>query len=471
MNIRIGILLIFLLFGWSFRTEAQSVYTIQADSVKLTGCDSSELIIGNHTQNIPGFLFNTGNGRTIFKRGAQLLGNGYYLIGADTLKLNPNAWVQGGNSFGSTGVLGTLDNNHLDLYTNNVARARLSNTGHFLIGTTADDTASYLLRVKGGGIMMDGGPFYKKYYTDRLQASLKIGSGYELYGVDHASGGYVLYISGGLDGSFDAGWQLAFGNNNNQIMVLSDSLITTNRRLLIAGGLDMLEQYSYRSSPYVGFQYESHDGWDWAVVNSDGNPNLVVTYAGNTLVGATADNGNKLQVGGNSYLNGNSILTGNVRLSGLTSDTTQTRVLVSDAGGNLYYRDASTLAAGEVLRSSLAVNGPITAKKLRLTAKDWPDYVFNSGYRLPPLAGVESYIRQQHHLPGFPSAGEVEKNGVDVGSTQAALVKKIEELILYNIAQEKRLTEQDKRMGAQEKEIGLLKEEIDALKRLVIKQP
>ena len=48
--------------------SAQYVYTIKADSVKVTGCDSSELIIENHTQGAPGFLFNTGRGRTAFKR-------------------------------------------------------------------------------------------------------------------------------------------------------------------------------------------------------------------------------------------------------------------------------------------------------------------------------------------------------------------------------------------------------------------
>ncbi|HVW58721.1 MAG TPA: hypothetical protein VHC48_01755 [Puia sp.] len=47
---------------------AQDVYTIKADSTKLTGCDSNELIIENHTQNVKGFLYNTGNGRTVFRR-------------------------------------------------------------------------------------------------------------------------------------------------------------------------------------------------------------------------------------------------------------------------------------------------------------------------------------------------------------------------------------------------------------------
>src|SRR5438445_143726 len=100
------ILFLFILMSLSEVMSAQYVYTIKADSVKLTNCDSSELIIENHTQNVPGFLFNTGNGRTIFKRGSQRLNDSSYLIGADTLKLKTNVWIQGGNAFGTTGVLG-----------------------------------------------------------------------------------------------------------------------------------------------------------------------------------------------------------------------------------------------------------------------------------------------------------------------------------------------------------------------------
>jgi hypothetical protein len=50
--------------------HAQYVYTIKADSVKITNtCDTAELIIENHTQTIPGFLYNKGRGRTEFRRG------------------------------------------------------------------------------------------------------------------------------------------------------------------------------------------------------------------------------------------------------------------------------------------------------------------------------------------------------------------------------------------------------------------
>jgi len=129
--------------------RAQTTYTLTADSVKLTSPDSTELIIENHTQNVPGFLFNTGQGRTIFKRGAIKLSDTSYLIGADTIKTRLNPWIQNGNTFGTTGKLGTLDNNHLDLYTNNTFRARYTNAGKVLIGVNTETTDG-VLQVNGG---------------------------------------------------------------------------------------------------------------------------------------------------------------------------------------------------------------------------------------------------------------------------------------------------------------------------------
>jgi hypothetical protein len=126
--------------------SAQYVYTIKADSVKLTNCDSTDLIIENHTQCISGFLFNTGRGRTAFRRPLTKVNDSLYLVGNDSLRL-PNAWLQGGNAFGKTGVLGTKDNNNIDFYTSNLFRARLTNTGHLLVRTTKD--SSFNLSVGG----------------------------------------------------------------------------------------------------------------------------------------------------------------------------------------------------------------------------------------------------------------------------------------------------------------------------------
>jgi hypothetical protein len=442
---------------------SQTVYTITADSVKLTGCDSSELIIQNHTQNVPGFLFNTGNGRTIFKHALQPIGANSYLLGADTLNLATNAWLQGGNSFGTTGILGTLDNNHLDLYTHDSARARLTNTGNLLIGTTTDN--GYRLHTSGGGIFQDGGVYHKNYYTNTGNASFEMGSGYELYGIPHASGGYIYYLSGGLSGDFDAQWAMAIGNSSNKIMEIKDSLISTNQLLQINAGINLLEQNSYMQSPYVGFQYQSASDWNWALMNSAGQPNFMVTRLGNTVLGSTTDYNIKLQVTGSGYFSGDLGIgtlyptaqlhtTGSVRFAGLTQDSTKTEVLVTDVNGNLYYRSASSLAADEPIRSSLAVNGAIKSKKIIISPDEWADYVFDSTYRLPNLTDVESYIHREHHLSGIPTAAAVQKDSLDIGASQAALLKKIEELTLYTIEQKKEIEALNARVEKLERSPG-----------------
>ncbi|MGN6420405.1 MAG: hypothetical protein ACTHMC_23050 [Pseudobacter sp.] len=98
----------------------------------------------------------------------------------------------------------------------------------------------------------------------------------------------------------------------------------------------------------------------------------------------------------------------------------------------------------------LAVNGNILAKKVKVTATGWPDYVFHPSYRLMPLDMLEKYIKQNRHLPEVVSAAEVERDGLDLSDNQAALLKKIEELTLYVIDLKKTLDEQQKKIQALE---------------------
>gem|GEM_PF-3627430 len=57
----------------------------------------------------------------------------------------------------------------------------------------------------------------------------------------------------------------------------------------------------------------------------------------------------------------------------------------------------------------------------------------------------------------LPSADSVEKNGIDLGENQRVLLKKIEELTLYVIRQQKISDRQQKELQRQEKEIQRLK--------------
>ncbi|MCC5939256.1 MAG: hypothetical protein JJU34_18395 [Lunatimonas sp.] len=92
----------------------------------------------------------------------------------------------------------------------------------------------------------------------------------------------------------------------------------------------------------------------------------------------------------------------------------------------------------------LEVNGTVRAKEVRLEANNWPDYVFRDEYRLMPLDELRGFISRYGHLPGVPSEAEVVEHGVQVGYLNTVLLKKIEELTLYTISQEKRLEQQEK---------------------------
>ena len=75
----------------------------------------------------------------------------------------------------------------------------------------------------------------------------------------------------------------------------------------------------------------------------------------------------------------------------------------------------------------LAVDGPAIAKEFYVET-GWPDFVFESGYNLRELSEVERYIAENKHLPDVPSAADIAKSGVALGTTEAKLLQKIEEL-------------------------------------------
>ncbi len=99
----------------------------------------------------------------------------------------------------------------------------------------------------------------------------------------------------------------------------------------------------------------------------------------------------------------------------------------------------------------LAVNGSIRAKEV-IVDTGWADYVFEPGYALVPLAEVERHITEKGHLPDVPPAAEVSANGISVGEAQAILLRKVEELTLHLIAQEKELVRLRSQMDALAKE-------------------
>lgn len=104
----------------------------------------------------------------------------------------------------------------------------------------------------------------------------------------------------------------------------------------------------------------------------------------------------------------------------------------------------------------LAVNGNIRAKEIKVENGNWPDYIFAKSYILPTLNDTEKFIKEKGHLPGIPSAAEINADGLKLGEMNAKLLEKIEELTLH-------LIEKDKEIKTIKADYKYLKESVDRL--------
>ena len=90
----------------------------------------------------------------------------------------------------------------------------------------------------------------------------------------------------------------------------------------------------------------------------------------------------------------------------------------------------------------LAIAGNMIAEGVRVELQtNWPDYVFESDFDLKTLEEVKKFIASNGHLPNIPSAKQIEKEGIDLGTMNAKLLEKIEELTLYLLAQDAKIKE------------------------------
>jgi len=87
----------------------------------------------------------------------------------------------------------------------------------------------------------------------------------------------------------------------------------------------------------------------------------------------------------------------------------------------------------------LAVNGKIGTRDIQIESSVWSDHVFAPTYKLLSLSQLEQYIQANHHLPEVPAAETVAKEGYSMNEFDVTLLKKVEELTLYIIEQQKQI--------------------------------
>ena len=96
--------------------------------------------------------------------------------------------------------------------------------------------------------------------------------------------------------------------------------------------------------------------------------------------------------------------------------------------------------------AKLTVDGKILATEIEVVSSVKSDFVFEEDYKLRSLEEVEEYVKENKHLPEIPSMYEFAKEGQNLGVMQDLLLRKIEELTLYSIDQNKKNLELEKRV-------------------------
>lgn len=202
-----------------------------------------------------------------------------------------------------------------------------------------------------------------------------------------------------------------------------------------------------------------------------------------TILTSTAQSANSLKIENGLEVNSGSAANGSgLKFTQLNSASTPaiatpTKVLTLDANGNVVLggvpatsvsaqvwtidgsNAAQTTATAVVIGTGvtvpsgnpygLYVGRGILAEKVRVAVNGtsfWADYVFDTKYKLASLKSVEKYIKENNHLPNVPSAQEVAEKGIDFAEMQATLLRKVEELTLYSIQQQKEIEKLKKEM-------------------------
>ncbi|MCL2511401.1 MAG: hypothetical protein FWF09_05070 [Bacteroidales bacterium] len=176
------------------------------------------------------------------------------------------------------------------------------------------------------------------------------------------------------------------------------------------------------------------DGVKGSPVTTTGR--LILTEDGNVGIGISVPE-KRLHVQGDSYFNGNVGI-------GTSNPESGKKLHVQ---GNSYISGNLGIGTTDPDGYKLRVNGKINCTEVVVTATakgdeedEWPDYVFAEDYSLRSLDEVASYIQENKRLPEIPSAAEVAENGVNLLEINKLLLKKVEELTLYILQQDEKMT-------------------------------
>ncbi|WEK69786.1 MAG: hypothetical protein P0Y62_18500 [Candidatus Chryseobacterium colombiense] len=378
-------------------------------------------------------------------------------------------WSLTGNAGTTPGTnfLGTTDNQPLVFKINNDEKMKLSPNGRLVFFNANSQTWAYNLYIGGGNEVPSNNPGGVNY------ANVAVGLG----SMSSNTTGYANTALGynTLTNSTTGTLNTALGINSMQFAVTANNNVAVGGNSLggiVSGEFNTAIGYqalrawgSVSSVPLIG---NTALGTAALLRLTNGNNNTVLGYNGflNTL---TANN--NISVGYNNAPNANNasgnIYIGNNILPYASQPTNELNI------GNWIVGNNGTIGIGEFTNQLPADGYAADGGKYKLFVKDgiktekvkvdiaanngWADYVFEKDYKLMSLNNVEKFINENGHLPEVPTTEEAIKNGIELKEMNILLLKKVEELTLH-------LIQQNKELSVQKEEIEILKKQMNLSK-------
>ncbi len=256
---------------------------------------------------------------------------------------------------------------------------------------------------------------------------------------------------------------LTINHQNKDVFTINASTATINNQLIINRPNTNTPDISITKNgadyyPVIRLEnsFDDGNGWD-GIVNTTFD-----IYNQNAALNFRANNGNSIL---SIYSNQVNVYQNQINYADLKV-LGKLAINCAPLGGDV----AATIAGDVVIRSNNNSNinvkiyseGKIWVKSdIKVQeVNTWGDFVFDKDYDLKSLSEVEAFINANKHLPGLPSAKEVEKNGINLGEMSNTLTQKIEEMTLYMIEMNKTIEQLNKKNMELEKEVKELREEV-----------
>ncbi len=246
------ILFSILAFVLSSNVQSQVIKKIKADSVRIYNDSmNAELIITNHTKDVSGFLYNTGNGRTSFKKIVEkITDSSVHFRGADSIRI-PIKGLPGG-------LNGAVQYNHSTSFAGNDSSLYWSDsTKRFEIGGNQPES-DFGIESKNLGenySETDGITLLNNTAAATGAQQRSPGIRFEGRGIAGTSTSRPMEVNHFIlpvQGSSSPTFQLAWEYQRNNAMPRFRSMIAGNGITVVGGGLSFCETVPTKAGDIIG---------------------------------------------------------------------------------------------------------------------------------------------------------------------------------------------------------------------------